>query len=163
MAWDPTVDFETYSGTRLFITAARPSDNTEVLWEGADWNEITITSVPPIDGRTYNNATVSIVSTGRDAEKKGTYTFGSSEFGVLWLPEQAGQIIARERSLDYGIAGFCVVSQGGDVRYFSGQVSTFTEAGGSGNDARVGTLTILRQSEALLAATPVVPSEDVTP
>jgi hypothetical protein len=106
---------------------------------------------------------VSIVSTGRDAEKKGTYTFGTSEFGVLWLPEQAGQIIARERSLDYVIAGFCVVSQGGDVKYFSGQVSTFTEAGGSGNDARVGTLTILRQSEALLAATPVVPTEDVTP
>jgi hypothetical protein len=163
MAWDPTVDFETYAGSRLFIAPLRPSDNTEVLWEGLDWNEITITSVPPVDGRTYNNATVSIVSTGRDAEKKGTYTFGSSEFGVLWLPEQQGQIIARALSLSYDIGGFCLVSQGGDVRYWSGQVSTFTESGGSGNDARVGTLNILKQSEALLAATPVVPTEDVTP
>jgi hypothetical protein len=161
MAWD--ADFETYAGTRVFITRNRPTDNTETLWEGSDWNEITITSVPPVDGRTYNTATVGVVSTGRDAEKKGTYTYGSSEFGVLWSPEEAGQVIARELSLSYDIGGFCIVSQGGDVRYFSGQVGTFTESGGSGNDARVGTLSIMRQSDTLLAVTPVIPTEDVTP
>lgn len=159
MAWDE--DFETYAGSRLFITANRPTDNTETLWEAADWNEITITSVPAIDGRTYNTATVSVVSTGRDAEKKGSYTYGSSEFGILWLPEQEGQVIARAASLDYSLPGFCLVSQGGDVRYFSGQVGTFTESGGSSNDARTGTLAIMRQSDTLLAATPVIPTEAV--
>lgn len=159
MAWDE--DFETYAGSRLFITPNRPTDNTETLWEAADWNEITITSVPPIDGRTYNTATVSVVSTGRDAEKKGSYTYGSSEFGILWLPEQEGQVIARAASLDYSLPGFCLVSQGGDVRYFSGQVGTFTESGGSSNDARTGTLAIMRQSDTLLAATPVIPTEAV--
>lgn len=159
MAWDE--DFETYSGTRLFITAARPSDNTELLWEAVDsWSEITITSVGSVEGRTYNNATVSVVSTGRDAEKKGSYTYGTAEFGVLWLPEQAGQVKARAASLNYDIAGFAKVSQSGDVTYFSAQVSTFVEAGGSSNDARTGTLTLLRQSDALLAATPVIPTED---
>jgi hypothetical protein len=165
MAWDPTIDFETYAGFRLFVTPLRPSDNTEALWEASNWNEITITSVPAgIDGRTYNDATVSIVSTGRDAVKKGTYTFGDSEFTVLWLPDEPGQVIARALSLSYDIGGFAVVGQGGDVRYFSGQVGTFAEAGGSGNDARTGTLAIKRQSDTLLAATPTVPTEyDPTP
>jgi hypothetical protein len=163
MAWDPTSEFETYSGTRLFITPVRPTDNTETLWEAAPWNEITITSVPNIEGRTYNTATVSVVSTGRDAEKKGSYTYGSTDFGILWLPDQAGQVIARERSLDYEIAGFCVVDQVGGVRYFSGQVATMTEAGGSSNDARTGTITIMRQSDTLIADTPTVPAEDDTP
>lgn len=163
MSWDPTSDFETYAGSRLFITATRPTDNTETLWEAANWNEITITSVPNIEGRTYNKATVSVVSTARDAEKKGSYTFGDTEFGILWLPEQEGQVIARERSLDTTIAGFCLVSQGGDVRYFSGQVMTYVESGGSNNDARTGTLSILRQSDTLLATTPTIPTEYVGP
>ncbi len=163
MAWDPTSEFETYSGTRLFITPVRPTDNTEALWEASPWNEITITSVGNIEGRTYNTATVSVVSTGRDAEKKGSYTYGSTDFAVLWLPDQQGQIIAKQRSEDYQIAGFCLVSQLGDVRYFSAQVATFTEAGGGSNDARTGTLTLMRQSDRLQADTPVVPTEDTTP
>lgn len=163
MAWEE--DFETYSGTRLFITATRPADNTETAFEAVtDWQEITITSVPNIQGRSYNTATLSVVSSGRDAESKGSYTFGTTEFGIQWIPTQPGQITAREASLDYSRPGFAVVYQGGDVSYFSGQVSGFMETGGSSNDARAGTLTILRQGgDTINAVTPVVPVEDLTP
>lgn len=159
MAWDP--DFETYAGTRLFVTRNRPADNTETDFEGADWNEVTITSVGNYRGRNYNSASLSVVSSGRDAEKKGSYTYGSFDFGVQWLPDQAGQITLQELLESYDIGGFAVVDQNGGVSYFSAQVSQFTESGGGSNDARGGTLSLMRQSDVLDALTPVVPTEAV--
>lgn len=163
-AWEES--FETYAGTRLFICAARPATNTEVAWEAIDtWHEITITSVPSVQGRAYNTSSLSVVSTGRDAEAKGSYTFGTTEFGVQWLPEQPGQVIALAASLNNSIPGFVLVSpEGAGVSYFSGQVMTFTDTGGGSNDAKAGTLAILRQGgDTLNATTPTVPTEDLTP
>lgn len=159
MAWDP--DFETYAGTRLFVTRNRPSDNTEVLFEGAAWNEITVTSVGNYRGRTFSSATLSVVSSGRDAEKKGSYTYGSIDFGIQWLPDQEGQIVAQELLNSYDIGGFAVVDQNGGVSYFSAQVSALVESGGGSNDARSGTLTLMRQSDTIDALTPAVPAEAV--
>lgn len=162
MAWEE--DFETYAGTRLFITRDRPADNTEAAFEAAtDWHEITITSVPNYRGRTYNSATLSVVSNAHDKEKKGSYTLGTQDWGVQWLPDQAGQIDAQAALLDYSIPGFAVVDQNGGVSYFSAQVSNFVETGGGSNDARAGTLTLMRQSDTVNAVTPVVPVEDTTP
>lgn len=163
MPWDE--DFETYAGTRLFIIPQRPSDDTETAWEAAMANahEITITSVPNYRGREYSTATLSVVSNGRDRQKKGTHTLPTMDWGIQWLPEQAGQIDAQAALLDYSIPGFAVVDQNEGVSYFSAQVANLTESGGGGNDARAGTLTLLRQSDTLNAATPVVPTEDITP
>lgn len=154
-------DFETYAGTRLFIAEGRPATNVETGFEALDWNEITITSVGAYRGRTFSNATVSVVSSGRDREKKGSYTFGTAEFPVLWLPDQAGQVIALAASEGYDTFSFAVVDQNDGVSYFTAQVSTFAEAGGSNNDARTGTMTLLRQSDTIDATTPVVPTEFV--
>lgn len=162
MAWDQ--DFDTYANTKLFICAARPEDNTEALWEAVDtWHEISVTSVGNIQGRTYNNATLSVVSNAHDRMKKGSYTLDNSEFGILWAPEEQGQVVARAALLDYSIPGFAVVYQDGSVSYFSAQVSGMVEAGGASNDARTGTLTLMRQSDTLNATTPVPPTEDLTP
>lgn len=158
-------DYETYAGTRLFITPTRPAKtaNTELGWEGlTNWREITITSVGVYTGREYSTSSISVVSTGRNREKKGEYTFGTSEFPVLWLPDQPGQLLAQIASESYDIYGFAVVDQNGGVTYFSAQVSTFQEAGGGNNDARTGTMTLMRQSDAVIATTPVVPTEDDT-
>lgn len=156
-------DFETYAGTRLFITSVRPAKtlNTEAGWEAlTNWREITITTVGVVDGRTYTNSNVSVVSTGRNRVKKGEYTFGDSTFNVLWLPAQPGQIEAATARDGYGIYGFAKVDQNGGVTYFSAQVSEFQEAGGGNNDARTGTLMLLRQSDSVIALTPVIPTED---
>lgn len=161
MAWED--DFETYAGTRLFITPNRPADNTEAAFEGADWHEITVTSVPNYRGREYSTATLSVVSNAHDKVKKGSYTLPSMDWGVQWLPDQPGQVDAQAALLDYSIAGFAVVDQNGGVSYFSAQVSNFTESGGGSNDARGGTLTLLRQSDTIDAVTASVPVEDTTP
>lgn len=162
MAWEP--DFETYANTRLFMCAARPTDNTEALWEAVTgWHEITVTSVPNIHGRTYSSATLSVVSSAHDRMKKGSYTLDNSEWGIQWLPAQQGQILAATAGLDYSIPGFAVVYQGGEVAYFSAQVSALVEDGGTSNTARTGKLTLMRQSDTLDAVTPVVPTESTTP
>lgn len=157
-------DFETYANTKLFICATRPATDTETAWEGVTtWHEITITSVPNIQGRTYQESTLSVVSNAFDQKGKGSYTLDNAEFGVQWLPEQEGQIVALAASLDYSIPGFAVVYQGGGVSYFSGQVMMLTEDGGANNDARKGKLTILRKSNTLNAVTPVPPTEATGP
>lgn len=155
-------DYETYAGTRLFIKEGRPANNVETDWEtffGTGAEEITITSVGVYSGREYSTSSVSVVSSGRNREKKGEFTYGTSEFPVLWLPEQPGQITAREASENYGLYSFAVVDQVGGVSYFSAQVSTFQEAGGGNNDARTGTMTLLRQSDTVAALTPVPPDD----
>lgn len=162
MPWEE--DFETYAGTRLFIIPLRPADNTETAFEAATgWHEITITSVPNYRGREYATSTLSVVSNAHDKTKKGTYTLPSMDWGVQWLPDQAGQKDAQALLGSYDIAGFAVVDQNEGVAYFSAQVANFTESGGGGNDARAGTLSLLRQSDTIDAATPVVPVEDTTP
>jgi hypothetical protein len=104
-----------------------------------------------------------VVSNAHDKTKKGSYSLPTMDWGVQWLPDQAGQIDAAALLGSYDIAGFAVVDQNEGVSYFSAQVSNFTENGGSSNDARSGTLTLLRQSDTIDAITPVVPTEDVTP
>lgn len=159
---DFEADFETYAGTRLFIIPDRPATNDESAWEAAfaaGAHEITITSVPNYRGREYSTATLSTVSSGHDRVKKGSYTFASMDWGVQWLPDQAGQIDAQAALTSFDIPGFAVVDQNGGVSYFSAQVSNFTESGGSVNDARAGTLSLLRQSDTIDALTPTVPVE----
>lgn len=158
MPWEE--DFETYAGTRLFITRNRPADNTEAAFEAADWLEITVTSVPNYRGRTYNTATLAVVSNAHDKEKKGSYTLGTMDWNIQWLPDQPGQVAAQAALLDYSIPGFAVVDQNGGVSYFSAQVSQLVESGGGSNDARAGTLTLMRQSDTIDALTPTVPVED---
>lgn len=162
-------DFETYAGSRLFIGTRPPKigGNTEAGYEAVnDWEEITITSVGSYDGLDFSDSNVSVVSSGRNFVKKGEYTFGDAEFPVLWLPDQPGQIRARNASSGtekYSTLAFAVVDQLGGVQYFSAQVGTFAEAGGGNNDARTGTMNLKRQSETIRAITPVVPVEDETP
>lgn len=157
---------ETYAGTRLFIKAGRPATNTEAAWEtffGTGAKEITITSVPPFGGREYSTASISIASSGRNLEDKGEFVFPPSEFGVLWLPDQPGQIEATIASESYGQWSLAVVSQLDDVKYAAGKIGTFAESGGGNNDVRAGTLNFMRQSDVVYAETPVVPVEDETP
>ena len=78
---------------------------------------------------------------------------------MLWLPDQAGQVVAKAASEGYDIMSFAVVDQNDGVSYFTAQVSTFMEGGGGNNDARTGTMTLLRQSDTIDATTPAVPVE----
>lgn len=162
-------DFETYAGSRLFIGTRPPKigGNTEAGYEAVtDWAEISINNVGSYDGLAFSESSISNVSSGRNRTKKGEYTYGDADFPVLWLPDQPGQIRARNASEGtemYETLAFAVVDQLDGVSYFSAQVATFQEAGGGNNDARTGNMSLKRQSATIRAVTPVVPVEDTTP
>lgn len=159
--------YETYARTRVFVKGGFPAKNNEASWEtffATGAAEVTITSVGVYNGLTFSNSTVSNVSSGRDAEQKGAYTYGTSEFPVIWLPDQPGQVILRTYAEDedfmYDSISVAVVDQMNGVSYFRAQVSSFQEAGGGNNDTRTGTMSLLRNSRTVIAETPVVPVED---
>lgn len=160
MALDFEDDFETYAGTRLVAKNGRATANTEAAWEtffATGGAEITITGVGVTSGREYSTSSVSVVSSGRNREKLGEFTYGQSEFPILWLKDEPGQVIAREANETREIISFAEVSALGEVTYFTAQVMTFQPSGGGNNDARTGTMTLLRQSDSVVAETPVVP------
>jgi len=163
-------DFETYAGTRLFIKAGRPTDNTEAAFEtffgASDVFEFTITQVGAMEGRQSNTSELDVVSQGLVRRRVGNYQLIDSEWQVLEEGEDgttaafdAADTAMRARA----VASFAVVRQSGSVLYCTAQVSNLSESGGGSNDNLVYALTLLLQSEALKATTPVIPTPDITP
>lgn len=159
MAW-PT-DFETYADTRLFIKPGRGTDNTEAAYEtffasGAD--EFDLTQVGAVQGRNYNTAEIDVISQGVVRRKLGNYQMVDSEWTVLGGDDVEAYLTALAAMQDKSIASFAVVRQSGAVLYFTAQVMNLAEAGGGSNDSLVYTMSLLLQTEALAAITPVIPN-----
>lgn len=157
-------DFETIAGTRLFIKAGRPTDNTEAAFEtffGADAQEFDVTQVGPIEGREYNTAEIDLVSASQVKRKLGNYALPQSEWTIVDDSEEEDEsayITALEVMQSRGIASFAAVRQSGRVLYFTSQVMNLAESGGGSNDSLVYSMTLLFQTEAIRAVTPVVPN-----
>lgn len=157
-------DFETLAGTRLFGKAGRPTDNTEAAFEtffatGAE--EFSITQVGVIEGREYNTSEIDVVSQGQVRRKLGNYALPQSEWTILEEGEDGtteAYDLARATMQDRSTASFAAVRQSGAVLYFTAQVMNLAEAGGGSNDNLTYAMTLLFQSEALKALTPVVPN-----
>lgn len=157
MAFDP--DFETIAGTKLFIAAGRPTDDTQVAYEtlftaATGGDEFEITSVGGIEGRSYDTATLTVVSRGRNRQKPGTYTYPAAEFGIQWLPESDAHLTAQTAMRDRALCSFRLERQSGVKIYFTGYVSNLSDGGGGPNDALTGTLSIMRDSETITDLTP---------
>lgn len=157
MAFEP--DFETIAGTKLFIAAGKPTDDTLAAYEtlftaATGGDEFELTNVGAVEGRSSDIATLSVVSRGRNRQKPGTYTYPQADFTIQWLPEsdahQTAQTALRGRSL----CSFRLERQSGVAIYFIGYVLNLSEAGGGPNDALTGTLSILRDSETITDLTP---------
>lgn len=145
-------DFETVAGTALFVCAAMPADNTAVAFAALSWIEVAdITNVPSVLGREYSTSTISTVKNAHDREKKGSYKLPNADFECAWVEDDAGQIIVRGAANSNDILPFKVVKQGGGVRYFTAQVMKFLENNGASNDAVKGAITLLRQSDTIVA------------
>lgn len=161
-------DFETYANSRLFIKAGRPTDNTEAAFEtffGTLALEFTVTAVGAVEGRAYNTSELDVVSSALVRRKKGNYQLPDSEWGVLKEGEDgttdaydAARTAMQATGGSASIASFSVVRQSGDVLYFTAQVMNLAEGGGGSNDSITYTMSLLFQSEALLAVTPDVPN-----
>jgi hypothetical protein len=155
MPFDP--DFETIAGTKLRIVAGRPTDDTTAAYAtlftgGGD--EFELTNVGAVEGRDYSEATISVVSSGRERAKPGTFRFPAAEFGIVWLPESDAHQTAETALASRAICSFELERQSGQLVYFTGYVRNLSESGGGPNDALTGTLSILRDSEVRKPVTP---------
>lgn len=147
-AFDP--DFQTIANTKLYIVAARPATDDATAWAALTFVQVNgVTSVPSISGREYQTATLATVDSAHDREKKGSYKFPTMEWGIVWDLLDPGQIIALAASKNYTIPGFKCVRQNGDIEYFSAQVSSMMDDGGTSNDALTGKMTLLKQSDTI--------------
>ncbi len=158
-------DFETLAGSRLFIKAGRPTDNTEAAFEtffaAAGTAEFTITQVGAVEGRQYNTSELDVVSQGLVRRKLGNYQLVDSEWTVLEGGPDDGTE-AYDEALDAmqtrTVDSFAVVRQSGRVLYFTAQVMNLAEAGGGSNDNLTYTMSLLFQTEAIRATTPTIPT-----
>ena len=159
-------DFETYAGTRLFMKAGRPTDNTEAAFEtyfGAAALEFTVTKVGAIQGRESNTTELDVVSQALVRQGVGNYKLPTSEWEVLEEgPDgDADAYDAAETALTSStkpVVSFAAVRQSGAVLYWTAKVSNLSEAGGGSNDNLVFALTLLFQTEAIRSLTPVIPT-----
>lgn len=163
-------DFETYAGTRLFIKPGRPTDNTEAAFEtffaAAGAAEFTVTQVGSIKGRESNITELDVVSQALVRQGVGNYKLPTSEWMVLEEGPDGGTDAydAADDALtatNKPVVSFAAVRQSGAVLYWTAKVSNLTEPGGGSNDNLVYALTLLFQTEAIQALTPVIP--DTTP
>lgn len=153
-------DFETIANTRMWIMTGRPTDNTEAAFDtlfATDSKEFTVTKVGMIEGREFNNSEVDVVSQSLIRTKKGNYKLPVSEWEILKDGATGSYSMAKAASQSYSIYSFCVIRQSGDQFYFTAQVSNLKENGSGSNDALTYAMTLLLQTEAILATTPVVP------
>lgn len=157
-------DFETIAGTRLFIKAGRPTDNTEAAFEtffGTGAAEFEVIQVGPVEGRAYNTSEIDVVSQGQVRRKLGNYQLPDSEWGILEQGpdgETDAYDVARDAMQSRAIASFAAVRQSGRVFYWTAQVMNLSESGGGSNDNVTYTMPLLLQTEALRAETATVPT-----
>ena len=148
-------DFETYAGTRLFIKAGRPTDDTEAAFEtffGAGALEFTVTQVGAMEGRQSNTSELDVVSQGLVRRRVGNYQLIDSEWMVLEEGEDGGTDAyeaADDALRGRTVVSFAAVRQSGAVLYFTAQVMKFVENLGTSNDTVKGAFTLLRQSDTI--------------
>lgn len=153
-------DFETIAGTRLFMKASRPTDNTEAAFDtlfttGSE--EFTVTKVGTIEGREYNTSEIDVVSAAQVRTKLGNYKLPTSEWEILDDGASGSYTMAGAAMQARTICSFCAVRQSGAVLYWTAQVMNLKENGGGSNDSLTYAMSLLFQTEAIKSATPVVP------
>lgn len=142
------LNFETVAGSTISVSVAAPA-----TYDIAGYGALTFTEVGEITdlgqglGRSYNTSSHSPVKTRQVIEKKGSYRLGSVEYMMAWDQADAGQDICRAASLDDSILSIKITKQGGDVRYFTAQVSEFVENFGTVDNVNQGKMTLLRQKD----------------
>lgn len=142
------LNFETVAGSTISVATAAPA-----TYDAAGYGALSYTEVGEITdlgnglGRTYNTSTHSPIKTRQVIEKKGSYRLGTLELMMAWDQSDAGQDLCRAASLDDSILSVKITKQGGDIRYFTAQVSEFTENFGTVDNVNQGKMTLLRQKD----------------
>ncbi|OEZ90725.1 hypothetical protein [Duganella phyllosphaerae] len=145
----------TVAESKLYISLGKPATNNAAGFAALTWTLIgEITDIGTVTGREYNTSTHAPVASAQQIEKKASYKLGSSEFKMGWDETDEGQQMVDAASKDYSIPSFKLEKQDGAVRYFTAQVSKFTEDNGTVDNVVQGSMTLLRQTDTIRVAAP---------
>lgn len=148
MAAGLMLTFETVAGSTLSCSVTAPA-----TYDAAGYGALSYVAIGEITdlgqglGRKYNVVTHKPIANSQQIDKKGSYALPQIDLVMAWDQSDAGQDLCRAASLDNSILSFKLVKQGGDIRYFTGQVSEFTENFGTVDNVVQGKMHLLFQKE----------------
>ncbi len=147
----------TVAGSKIFVSAALPATQVASAFEALDWIEVgEITDIGSVTGRTYNTATHAPIGSPQQTQRKASYTLANAEFVCGWDEEDEGQILISTASNSNDVYAFKLEKQDTTTRYFTAQVMQFVENNGTVDNIVQGAFTLLRQTDTIKAAAPVV-------
>lgn len=147
------MSFETVAGSTLACSVAVPATYDEAGYGASSMTYTNIGEITDLGsgyGRTYNTVSHAPIDTAQVTQKKGGYTLAPIDVTVAWDQADAGQDLLRTAANDNSILTFKLTKQGGDIRYFTAQVSKFIENYGTVDNVVVGMLTLLRQKNIVM-------------
>ncbi|MCR4297507.1 MAG: hypothetical protein NUV75_01955 [Gallionella sp.] len=142
--------YETVAGATLACSVTPPSPDTTAAGfsTAITYTDIgEITDLPGAAGRNYNTSEHAPLSSRRRQRKKASYTLDDLTVVMAWDQSDAGQDLCRTAALDDSVLTFKLTKQGGDIRYFTAQVSGFIENMGTVDNVAQGQMTLLRQTD----------------
>jgi hypothetical protein len=140
--------FETVAGSTIACSVAAPAS-----FDGTGYAALTYTGIGEITdlgqglGRKYNVVTHAPIATSQKVNKKGSYELPQIDLVMAWDQNDAGQDLLRAAALTNSSLSFKIVKQSGDIRYFTAQVSEFTENFGTVDNVVQGKMHLLFQTE----------------
>lgn len=153
--FDP--DFQTNSGTTLFVSAGRPAANTAAAFAAKTWVKTgALSSTGDVTGETSATSTIADISAGQNLQKKGSATRATAEFQTALVENDPGQMLVRSwaSARNFSVNSFMLVRQDGSKRYFTAQTTSPTETAQGIDDPVLFGFTLLRQSDTIRVAAP---------
>lgn len=144
------MSYETVAGATLACSVTPPSPNTTAAGYSTAivyTNIGEITDLPGAVGRKYNPVEHAPISSRMRSRKKGSYSLEDIVVVLAWDQNDAGQDLCRTAANDDSVLTFKLTKQGGDIRYFTAQVSEFIEKMGTVDNVVQGQITLLRQTD----------------
>lgn len=142
--------YETVAGATLACSVTPPSPNTTAAGYSTAIAYTTIgeiTDLPGAAGRQYAIVSHKPIDTRKENRKKGSYSLDDLTVTMAWDQSDAGQDLCRTAANDDSVLTFKLTKQGGDIRYFTAQVSKFVENMGTVDNVVQGQMTLLRQTD----------------
>lgn len=129
----------TSAGTTFSVSASAPA-----TYNAAGFGALTFTSVGEVTNigefaKVYALVTHNPVATRQTVKRKGSYNNGTIPLEFALDEADAGQIILRAASESDSSYSFRVVTQNGDIYYFSAQTMSFVINVGSVDQITAGT------------------------
>lgn len=144
------MSYETVAGATLACSVTAPSPDTTIAGFSTAivYTAIgEITDLPGAAGRSYAVVEHAPIGTRKKNRKKGSYSLDDITVVMAWDQSDAGQDLCRAAALDDSVLTFKLTKQGGDIRYFTAQVSAFIENMGTVDNVVQGQMTLLRQTD----------------